>query len=71
MTIKIIDNPGLGWCANCHDSWRPSMIAVRFPGVTVCGQCVKTAAKLVDDEQAQRDDDETARRGEHGNLDRT
>ena len=63
-TIKIIPNPSLGWCATCHQSWRPTMIAVRLPGLTVCGQCVTKAARLVDDEQAARDSDAALMHGQ-------
>lgn len=58
MKPKIIENPHLGWCAVCQDSWRPDMIAVRFPGMTVCGDCVLKAAALVTTEQQRRADDE-------------
>lgn len=61
MTPKIIENPHLGWCATCQESWRPNMIAVRFPGMTVCGDCVQKVAKLVTDEQQRRAEDTSKR----------
>lgn len=69
MTPTLAVNPQFGWCPSCMTAWRPTMIAVNVAtnngSVKLCGACVKHAARLVDDEQARRDDAERAvRRGQ-------